>query len=464
MRRGGIALDGRVGDLLRRARKLAQGWSERERALADLGTDAVRLVFAAAANSELHERSRKRRENYEHQTADRADAVAVAVAAAEIESEIGEHRNRAGKRCGDGHGERVAVLDVPKLVREHAGKLVAVQPLEQPGGDRDRGMIGIAPRGKRVRLRIVHNEDLGHGQPSVRRKPPYQPVELGRRALVDFARAIHGEHHLVGVPIGEQVHHRGDEKGNNHAGLAAHQITDAHEEGGHGGKQDGRAEIAHRTQLLARGKLARAHGKYVGSAGPHHKYGPWSAHWGRRRGAVSPPVTLTLHQGLTVMLAGAQKHPRVAPMSLTLLAPPSEAVSASPSLTREQKRHIRETFAIIEPASDLVARLFYMKSVDLDPSLGTLFKSPSRVQRRKFMAALKVAVLSLDRLQSLQPILKLLGTRQREEGVNPGHYETFQCAWVWTLEQSLQARFPREAKDAWSSLLGEMTRATASTH
>ena len=48
-------------------------------------------------------------------------------------------------------------------------------------------------------------------------------------------------------------------------------------------------------------------------------------------------------------------------MSLTLLAPPSEPFSANPSLTREQKRHIRETFAIIEPASDLVARLFYMK-------------------------------------------------------------------------------------------------------
>jgi hemoglobin-like flavoprotein len=149
-------------------------------------------------------------------------------------------------------------------------------------------------------------------------------------------------------------------------------------------------------------------------------------------------------------------------MSLTLL--PSEPVSASPSLTREQKRHIRETFAIIEPASDLVARLFYMKSVDLDPSLSELFKSPSRVQRRKFMAAMKVAVLSLDRLQSLQPILKLLGTRQREEGVTQYHYDTFQSAWVWTLEQALQARFPREAKDAWSSLLGEMTRATASAH
>jgi hemoglobin-like flavoprotein len=150
-------------------------------------------------------------------------------------------------------------------------------------------------------------------------------------------------------------------------------------------------------------------------------------------------------------------------MSLTLLAPPPEpVVFASPSLTREQKRRIRETFAIIEPASDLVARLFYLKSIDLDPSLHSLFKSPSRVQRRKFMAAMKVAVLSLDRLQSLLPILKLLGTRQREEGVKPSHYETFQRAWVWTLEQSLQSRFSREANEAWWSLLREMTRATAS--
>lgn len=147
-------------------------------------------------------------------------------------------------------------------------------------------------------------------------------------------------------------------------------------------------------------------------------------------------------------------------MSLTLLAPPPEPVSIAPPLTREQKRHIRETFAIIEPASDLVARLFYMKSIDLDPSLGKLFKSPTRVQRRKFMAAMKVAVLSLDRLQSLQPVLKLLGTRQREEGVTASHCDTFQRAWVWTLEQSLEARFPHEANEAWSSLLREMTRAT----
>lgn len=150
-------------------------------------------------------------------------------------------------------------------------------------------------------------------------------------------------------------------------------------------------------------------------------------------------------------------------MSLTSLAPaPEPIVSASGSLTSEQKRLIRETFTRIEPAADLVARLFYLKSTDLDPSLRAVFKAPTRAQRRKFMAAMKIAVISLDRLQALQPILKLLGTRQRQEGIKAGHYSTFRRAWVWTLEQSLEARFSREAKQAWTALLTRMTQATAS--
>ncbi|MGC2409419.1 MAG: globin domain-containing protein [Methyloceanibacter sp.] len=150
-------------------------------------------------------------------------------------------------------------------------------------------------------------------------------------------------------------------------------------------------------------------------------------------------------------------------MSLTLPAsPPEPIVSTGTSLTQEQKRLIRETFARIEPAADLVARLFYLKSIDFDPSLRAVFKAPTRAQRRKFMAALKIAVISIDRLQALQPVLKLLGSRQRQDGIKANHYATFRRAWVWTLEQSLEARFTREAKEGWTSLLTQMSLATAS--
>ena len=71
----------------------------------------------------------------------KADIAVVVAAAAETEAEIGEHRDRAGDRRGDGHQQRVAVLDVAELVRDHAGELVLVDGVEQAGGDRDGGVL-----------------------------------------------------------------------------------------------------------------------------------------------------------------------------------------------------------------------------------------------------------------------------------------------------------------------------------
>ena len=78
------------------------------------------------------------------------------------------------------------------------------------------------------------------------------------------------------------------------------------------------------------------------------------------------------------------------------------------------------------------------------------------------MAAMKVTVLSLDRLQSLQPILKLLGTRQRKRASSQPlrHRSRTPGCGPWSNRCRPASR--REAKEAWSSLLGEMTRATAS--
>ena len=147
-------------------------------------------------------------------------------------------------------------------------------------------------------------------------------------------------------------------------------------------------------------------------------------------------------------------------MSLPMVAPiATSEQTADEELSFDQKRLIRDSFASIEPAADLVARLFYMKSVDLDPSIAAIFKMPTRAQRRKFMAAMKLAIISLDRLQALAPIIKLLSARQRLEGVRPRHYAAFRKAWVWSLEQSLEFRFTAEAREAWTALLGQMHRA-----
>ena len=132
--------------------------------------------------------------------------------------------------------------------------------------------------------------------------------------------------------------------------------------------------------------------------------------------------------------------------------------SADVKLTKVQKRLIRDTF---EPAADLVASLFYLRLFELDPSLRALFKGRLKVQRRELMGAMKIVIISLNHQEELTPVLRLLGARHRHYGVRAGDYATFVMAWIWVLEQSLEARFTPAAREAWTKLLADTARTMA---
>ena len=105
---------------------------------------------------------------------------------------------------------------------------------------------GVAPGRERVGLRIVHQVDARHRQAGALRQLAHQAHELGRGPLVDLVGAVHRQHELVGVPVGEQVHAGGDQQGDHGAGLAADQEADTHEQGGEPCQQDGGTHIVHR--------------------------------------------------------------------------------------------------------------------------------------------------------------------------------------------------------------------------
>jgi hypothetical protein len=76
-----------------------------------------------------------------------AVAIAVAMAPAKEHSKLRQHGNGAGYRRRDRHQKRVMILDVGKLMRNDARNFVTREHVEQPGGNRDRGIL-------RVRLRM----------------------------------------------------------------------------------------------------------------------------------------------------------------------------------------------------------------------------------------------------------------------------------------------------------------------
>jgi hemoglobin-like flavoprotein len=128
------------------------------------------------------------------------------------------------------------------------------------------------------------------------------------------------------------------------------------------------------------------------------------------------------------------------------------------ALTTQQKRLIRESFLKLEPVYDLVGQLFFMKLYRLDPSFHDRFGGTPDLQGRKFMAALKLGIISLNYEDGLAPTLRLMGIRHRQLGIKVRHYRMMAKALIWTLEQSLEKRFTRETKDAWSALLTQVTR------
>jgi hemoglobin-like flavoprotein len=128
------------------------------------------------------------------------------------------------------------------------------------------------------------------------------------------------------------------------------------------------------------------------------------------------------------------------------------------SLTAEQKRLIRESFVRLEPAIDLVGQLFYLKLYRLYPSFRDRFGGDPETLGRKFMAGVKLTIVSLKHEDCLTPIIKLLGLRQRQLGMKVRDYRMMSKAWMWTLERSLDKSLTKQTKDAWTVLLGQITR------
>ena len=111
-----------------------------------------------------------------------------------------------------------------------------------------------------------------------------------------------------------------------------------------------------------------------------------------------------------------------------------------------------------------MGQLVYLRLFRLERSLRILFDGPLAMHGRRLMGALKILTVSLDRLDGIGPALRLLGVRHRQLGVRGRHYVAFARALIWTLEQSLEAKFTREAKEAWTALIAQTTLTMAANN
>ena len=129
-----------------------------------------------------------------------------------------------------------------------------------------------------------------------------------------------------------------------------------------------------------------------------------------------------------------------------------QSASAERPVSSDHVRLVRETYLIIEPASDLVATLFFRRLDEIAPEARPFLGSDVDDQRKQLLISLGLAVAALDRFDDIAPALKLLGSKYRAMGVTEFHYGAVGEALMWTLEQSLGAHWSPEAQDAWTEM------------
>ena len=121
------------------------------------------------------------------------------------------------------------------------------------------------------------------------------------------------------------------------------------------------------------------------------------------------------------------------------------------SLTPEQKRLVRSSWALVRPIQEEAARLFYGRLFETDPSTRHLFAhSDMAKQGRMLMQTINIAVSSLDRLEQILPAIEDLGRRHAGYGVTEAHYASVGGALLWTLGQGLGEAFTPEVEQAWA--------------
>ncbi|WP_460958538.1 FAD-binding oxidoreductase [Parasphingorhabdus pacifica] len=126
---------------------------------------------------------------------------------------------------------------------------------------------------------------------------------------------------------------------------------------------------------------------------------------------------------------------------------------------------IRDSWAVVEPQSDEVARFFYGMLFSLSPQTRELFAVNMEVQRSRLLRALVHVIQMVDRPDELLPFLHQLGRDHRKFGVVTDHYEAVGTALLASIKKHAGSHWTEEVERAWAEaytvMASAMTEAAA---
>ncbi|MGH4024417.1 MAG: FAD-binding oxidoreductase [Pseudonocardiaceae bacterium] len=121
-------------------------------------------------------------------------------------------------------------------------------------------------------------------------------------------------------------------------------------------------------------------------------------------------------------------------------------------------RLIRESYAVVEPNAEEVARFFYGMLFAIAPATRELFAANMEVQRSRLLRALVHVVQMVDRPDDLVPFLRQLGRDHRKFGVMTQHYEAVGTALISALKRFAGPAWTPAVDKAWTDAYSLIAR------
>ena len=159
---------------------------------------------------------------------------------------------------------------------------------------------------------------------------------------------------------------------------------------------------------------------------------------------------------------------KTAPETMTnaVLSPgPPPNNEPSNSGVSKMVRLIRESYAVVEPHADEVAKFFYGTLFSIAPHTRELFAANMEVQRSRLLRALVHFIQMVDKPDELLPFLQQLGRDHRKFGVVTQHYEAVGTALLAAIKRYAGDTWTDQVERAWAEaytvMASAMTEAAA---
>src|SRR6266478_3327007 len=115
---------------------------------------------------------------------------------------------------------------------DHSLELFAIADPQDSTGYGDGSVTRVAAGGKGIGGVGFDEVEPRHWNSASNRKFSYDVGELWVVGFADGLRAVGREDHLVREPVAEEIHHGGEDEGDNYSALSADRAADKHNQAG----------------------------------------------------------------------------------------------------------------------------------------------------------------------------------------------------------------------------------------